>query len=212
MCCTTSFPPVSHSYSLRPRAHNSKLPGRLSHLVDWYLPHACCFTSHIDTYWHYVLSTVSIMYTVRTIFHVATAFCQIPSKRICYYMQRLTRHLSIIRMTNRRRLCYVILPLDCCIMMSINFYIDKPKGEGKVFPYSLPSIGPGADPGVLAVSPQVTWSESRHRPGSRLPLLSAIARPTCCFILMYTCGLAVVIKRICYVMLCYVMLCQNEIK
>ena len=46
--------------------------------------------------------------------------------------------------------------------------------KGKVFPYSLPSvIGPGADPGVQAVSPQVTWSESRHRPESRLPLLSA---------------------------------------
>jgi len=31
------------------------------------------------------------------------------------------------------------------------------KGKGKVFPYSLPSVGPGADPGVLqAVSPQVT--------------------------------------------------------
>ena len=28
--------------------------------------------------------------------------------------------------------------------------------EGKVFPYSLPSVGPGADPGVQAVSPQVT--------------------------------------------------------
>jgi len=42
-----------------------------------------------------------------------------------------------------------------------------------VFPYSLPNIGPGADPGVQEVSPQVTWSESRHRPGSRLPLLSA---------------------------------------
>ena len=123
----------------------------------------------------------------------------------------LTRHLSIIRMTNRRRLCYVILPLDCCIMMSINFYIARPKGKGKVFPYSLPSIGPGADPGVLAVSPQVTWSESRHRPGSRLPWLSAIARPTCCFILMYTCGLAVVIKRICYVMLRYVMSERNKI-
>ena len=26
----------------------------------------------------------------------------------------------------------------------------------KVFPYSLPSVGPGADPGVQAVSPQVT--------------------------------------------------------
>jgi len=45
--------------------------------------------------------------------------------------------------------------------------------KGKVFPYSLPSIGPGADPGIQAVSPQVTWSESRHRPGSRLLLLSA---------------------------------------
>ena len=30
------------------------------------------------------------------------------------------------------------------------------KGKGKVFPYSLPSVGPGADPGVQAVSPQVT--------------------------------------------------------
>jgi len=28
--------------------------------------------------------------------------------------------------------------------------------KGKVFPYSLPSVGPGADPGVKAVSPQVT--------------------------------------------------------
>ena len=47
--------------------------------------------------------------------------------------------------------------------------------KGKVFPYSLPSVGPGADPGVQAVSPQVTWSESRHLlsrcflPGLRLP-------------------------------------------
>ena len=30
------------------------------------------------------------------------------------------------------------------------------KVKGKVFPYSLPSVGPGADPGVHAVSPQVT--------------------------------------------------------
>ena len=28
--------------------------------------------------------------------------------------------------------------------------------KDKVFPYSLPSVGPGADPGVQAVSPQVT--------------------------------------------------------
>ena len=30
------------------------------------------------------------------------------------------------------------------------------KVKGKVFPYSLSSVGPGADPGVQAVSPQVT--------------------------------------------------------
>ena len=28
--------------------------------------------------------------------------------------------------------------------------------KGKVFPHSLPSVGPGADPGVQEVSPQVT--------------------------------------------------------
>ena len=28
--------------------------------------------------------------------------------------------------------------------------------KGKVFPYSLPSVGPGADPSVQAVSPQMT--------------------------------------------------------
>ena len=42
--------------------------------------------------------------------------------------------------------------------------------KGKVLPYSLPSVGPGADRGVQAVSPQVTIS---HPPGGRLPLLSA---------------------------------------
>jgi len=36
------------------------------------------------------------------------------------------------------------------------FDLPKKKDKGKVFPYSLPSVGPGADPGVQAVSPQVT--------------------------------------------------------
>jgi len=42
--------------------------------------------------------------------------------------------------------------------------------NGKGFPYSLPSVGPRADPGVQAVSPQVNIS---HLPVGRLPLLSA---------------------------------------
>jgi len=40
----------------------------------------------------------------------------------------------------------------------------------KAFPYSIPSVGPGADPGVQADSPQVTVS---YTPGGRLPLISA---------------------------------------
>ena len=41
----------------------------------------------------------------------------------------------------------------------------------KVLPYSLPNVGLGADPGVQAVSPQVTFSS----PDSRLPLLSTFS-------------------------------------
>jgi len=46
----------------------------------------------------------------------------------------------------------------------------------KGFSYSLPSVGPGADPGVQTVSPQLTIS---HLLGGRLPLLSA--RPAVAF-------------------------------
>ena len=48
--------------------------------------------------------------------------------------------------------------------------LNRGKGKGKGFPYSTPSVGPGADPGVQAVSLQVTVS---HPPGGRLPLLSS---------------------------------------
>jgi len=75
--------------------------------------------------------------------------------------RRRRRHLPSLR----RRRCVV--------------FIVKVK-KSKVFPYSLPSVGPGADPGVQAVSPQVTWSDSNHAiylavvchcflPGLRLP-------------------------------------------
>ena len=44
--------------------------------------------------------------------------------------------------------------------------------KGKGFPYSLPSVGPGADPGVQAVSRQARrWHV--YPPGGRLTLLSA---------------------------------------
>ena len=72
-------------------------------------------------------------------------------------------------------------------MRYINLHLPLPYGststselssesKGKGFPYSLPNVGPRADPSVQAVSPQVTIS---HPPGSRLPLLSA--RPAITF-------------------------------
>jgi len=51
------------------------------------------------------------------------------------------------------------------------------KGTGKVLPYSLPSVGLGADLHVQAVSPQVTLS---HPPSGKLPLPSA-RRPAVTF-------------------------------
>ena len=47
-----------------------------------------------------------------------------------------------------------ILCWSCDNRSKFVFRLDVVKG--KVFPYSLPSVGPGADPGVQAVSPQVT--------------------------------------------------------
>jgi len=60
-----------------------------------------------------------------------------------------------------------------CIDTSNFTFADYFKLKGKkvkAFPESIPSVGPGADPGVQAVSPQVTVS---HPPGGRLPLLTA---------------------------------------
>jgi len=46
--------------------------------------------------------------------------------------------------------------------------------KGKVLPYSLPSVGPRADPGVQAVRLQVTFKSS---PGGRLPKNVTVLRP-----------------------------------
>jgi len=63
---------------------------------------------------------------------------------------------------------------EMCILLTCIIesacYRDDVKVKGKILLYSLSSIGPGADPGVQAVSPQVTWS---YPPSGRLPLLAA---------------------------------------
>jgi len=58
--------------------------------------------------------------------------------------------------------------------------------QGKGFSYSLPSVGPRANPGVQAVNPQVTIS---HPPSGRLPLLSAMDDLVTCGLTACTLGL-----------------------
>jgi len=49
--------------------------------------------------------------------------------------------------------CFIFRCINMLLTCYVVWYVYK---KGKVFPYSLPSVGPGADPGVQAVSPQVT--------------------------------------------------------
>ena len=48
-----------------------------------------------------------------------------------------------------------------CVCLCVT--LIRCKGKGKGLPYSIPIVGPGADPGVQAVSPQVTVN---HTPGA----------------------------------------------
>jgi len=72
----------------------------------------------------------------------------LPAYSVCFHMLLCWSALTV----------QLVLVVTCLIK------------KGKGFPYLLPSIGPGADPSVQAVSPQVTIS---HPPGSGLPLLVA---------------------------------------
>ena len=59
--------------------------------------------------------------------------------------------LGLLYLTTKTPPGLMASTLDCNIQTSCSM-----TKKGKVFPYLLPSVGPGADPGVQAVSPQVT--------------------------------------------------------
>ena len=71
---------------------------------------------------------------------------------------------------------YLYWLYQCLSLASSTMPCIEYVGKGKGFPYWLPSVEPGADPGLQAVSPQVTIS---CPPGGRLPLLST--RPAVTF-------------------------------
>jgi len=68
---------------------------------------------------------------------------------------------SNMKLLTEQLLLYCLALLEVCEILRL-------KGKGRGFPYSIPSVGPGADPGVQVVSPQLTVS---HPSGGRLPLL-----------------------------------------
>jgi len=75
------------------------------------------------------------------------------------------------------RLCVAVFGFVSISYDTLGLYAYRiTMGKGKGFPYSIPSVWPGVDTGVQAVSPQVTVS---HPPGGRLPLISA--RPAVTF-------------------------------
>jgi len=88
-----------------------------------------------------------------------------PYMIVCACMKRCRRGLSevvesgviVFSSDNSRERNSAADKLTYCAFLdkSTNFGTEV-KVKGKVFPYSLPSVGPGADPGVQAVSPQVT--------------------------------------------------------
>ena len=68
---------------------------------------------------------------------------------------------------NHNRFTALFRDHPCESVPEENFWTLWCKGrlgkKGKGFPYSIPSVGPGADPGVQAVSLQVTIKSSTRR-------------------------------------------------
>ena len=132
-----------------------------------FVPAVLFFSRPRSQGWPHHVRTFSVILTdssTESPVHLSTSWC-FPS-RPC---------LAFIACIHLASFLAFSLFLDNIIIFRINFINgdEMMRLKGKVFPYSLPSVGPGADPGVQAVSPQVTWSESRHLLSSSLPLLSA---------------------------------------
>jgi len=77
---------TSHSYPLRPRAHDRELPDRLTHLTD------CNFIIRMLFYQVYLLYFLLHIY-IFVLVIVFTAFWQCINKRICYIIKHIIGHI-----------------------------------------------------------------------------------------------------------------------
>ena len=102
----------------------------------------------------------------------------LPLRNVLFWNNVLLKLKYFLRLQAFAYAFIVVLSQKRCKIenLLVCYYRVQTTNKGKGFPYSLPSVGPRADPGIQAVSPQVTIS---HPPGGRLPLLST--RPAVTF-------------------------------
>ena len=72
-------------------------------------------------------------------------------------------HISRLQYLRIVRRPYSILQTIRTLLIYSTLACGAYVGKGKVFPYSLLSVGPGADPSKQAVSPQVTFKATPRR-------------------------------------------------
>jgi len=97
-----------------------------------------------------------------------TNTCITNTQRDSCVLNCLTRHTAVSHCRNTPFYDEINRIGATGYLYDINTCFVSKKGSPYII-YMLPSVGPGADPGVQAVSPQVTIS---HPTGGRLPLLS----------------------------------------
>ena len=91
-------------------------------------------------------------------------------KQSMIYLSSSVSVTLTMAMSPSQHVIYLPLAINLHAELELPSFIHYKKIKAKALPYSIPSIRPGVDPSVQAVSPQVTVS---HPPGGRLPLLSA---------------------------------------
>jgi len=80
-------------------------------------------------------------------------------QRLCDFQ---THSHCVVCAQNSQQILYIYLQYILYHILTTRTLLNcSEKGKGKVLPYSLPSVGPGADPGEQAVNPQVTSKAAR---------------------------------------------------
>jgi len=85
----------------------------------------------------------------------------------CTVLRKMERDFATVMRGIRS---FIFRCTSCVICASLLYLVEnvpQGKGKGEGFPYSIPSVGTGADPGVQAVSPQTFCQACGYLPSRR---------------------------------------------